>query len=157
MYNDKINKLLNIEQKILKIYNNLIQSKLNNNEKQHRKEINNLSLLLEYEEEKINDFIETENKSVVDFYINYNKFDFVPFNNEVLNKEDLYRYRLLKILVRKCDDSIINEDLSELYTKYIWNINDEKNEQNNEKITKIQYYLCYLDRTIENFYLDKFR
>lgn len=154
MDNQEINELLDIEKKVLKIYNKLIQNKLSNNKNEYKKEFNNLNLLLEYEDKKIDDFIKTTDELLIDYYLRYNKFDFNMFNSEVLTKDDLFRYRLVKNLVNKRESNPINDNLSEEYIKYLWTINKEINANNIDKITKIQYYICYLDKTVENFYLD---
>ena len=167
MYNKEINELLEIEKKVLKIYNKLIDCKINNNKEEYKKQFNNLNILLEYEDEKIDNFIKITDEKMIDFYLDYNRFDFNMFNSEILEKDDLFKYRLTKILINKNNVGIynnmdtnskytyaINDILSEEHIKYIWDINDSINDENKDKIIKIQYYICYLDKTIENFFLD---
>lgn len=153
MYDQEINELLDIEKKVLKIYDKLIINRLNNNTKEFNKEIDNLALIIEYEDKLITEFA-SKNKSKVDFFIEYNQIDFDPFTEEIIDTQKLYNNRLAISFVNKKSKSLISNDIYEIYAKYIWNINDEKNEENKEKITKIQFYMCYIYNTLEGFFLD---
>lgn len=154
MYNKSLNELLNIEKNILKVYDKLIEFSLNNDFLEHEKQIENLSMLIEYEDKKLKEYVRYADKKTIDSYIEENGFDFDTFNSEVLMVDDLYKYRLTILLIKCARNSIVNDDLAEMYVKYIWNINDVKNKKNKEKITKIQYYICYLNKTIESFFID---
>ena len=156
IYDDKIENLLEIEKKILKIYDKLINNSLKTKNKEYMKEFNNLNLLLEYENEKLNSLYNIDIKKL-DFYLKYNDIDFNFFDSDILNKKDLYRYRLAYNIINNFSDDITlmsKNDLSELYINYIWNIENDKNELMNLEINKIQYYICYVDKTLETFFMD---
>ena len=153
-YNEKIIDLLEIDKKILKIYDNLIKLS-NKRDKEFLKQFNNLDLLVELENTKLNNLNLSSDE--IDFYIKYNSIDFKLFNSDILKVNDLYKYRLFYTFLTLDDDEetkITNDDISELYLKYIWNIEKDKNKYNQSIINKVQFYNCYVNKTIENFFLD---
>ncbi len=156
-YNEKIIELLELDKKILKIYDNLIKISSQNNkrDKEFLKQFNNLDLLIDYENEKLNNLNLTNEE--IDFYLKYNPIDFKLFNSEILKVSELYKYRLFYSLLihdKNEETKITDDDVSELYLKYIWNIEKDKNKTNQSTINKIQFYNCYINKTIENFFLD---
>ena len=114
MYEQEINELLDIEKKVLKIYDKLIVNRLSNNTKEFNKEIDNLALITEYEDKLITEFV-SKNKSKVDFFIKYNQIDFDPFTEEIIDTQKLYNNRLAISFVNKKANSLISNDIYEIF------------------------------------------
>ena len=159
--------MLNIEKQILKVYDKLIELSENKNEgkkinKEYRKQIDILDLLVEYEQKKLEIFMEDLDERAAKRFIDMYNADYV-YTRKIIDNKNLHKIRLaftlvtlLNIKVMDSDMQFMNNFMTELIMKYIWNINKKKNEKNKEIITKIQYYNCFLDRRIESFFIDNF-
>ena len=154
--------MFEIEQKIFNIYQKLIELSDKKGE-EYRKQVENLALLEDYEQEKFDIFIKNLDRDYIYKYSNMYNTTFDTHTPEIIDIKKLYKYRLAinMISAQNSIDSdncnkFVDNFMTELAMNYIWNIDKKKNESNKDIITKIQYYNCFIDRKIESFFIDNF-
>ena len=120
--------MLNIEKQILKVYDKLIELSENKNEgkkinKEYRKQIDILDLLVEYEQKKLEIFMENLDKRQVHRFTDMYDECTNIYTKEILNEKNLHKIRLAFSMlyiqnIRDNDPSMIFADnfMTELFS-----------------------------------------
>ena len=155
--------MLKIEKEILRVYDELIEYS-GNKDKKYLEKINYLVVLLDIENEQFEKFITSTDIDLLNRFVNEtknkpkDKIQVNRYDESILDSKTLYKHRLAESIRFALNNGYPNIDMNdytlELSLRYIWNIEKAKAENNTEKINKIQYYNCFLNRRVERFFLD---
>ena len=182
LYEDKLQELIILSEKILKIYNKLYNLEINNlkNKDEYKKNIKYLNLLIELEDEIYSNLSDKDISLYIDIIkqsdFNIKLSDFSLIINDIHNSYNLkrilnslrfeYNKRLIIYLQKENSEEmanslLLNKFISEdIINSYLFIIENSfskiKNMEYKTSLKMIKYIFSYLNKKIENKYKNNF-